>query len=95
MFVKITDLKIVQANHGGEALEMLAKSTYWNHGADSDIKPADRIELSVVLMDQEMVRMRSPANHRTLLTNAQPVMDGLTCTRKIRELERAGKFIEV
>nr|OQO05215.1 hypothetical protein B0A51_18143 [Rachicladosporium sp. CCFEE 5018] len=55
------------ANHGGEALEKLAQSTYWSEGGT--------LELGVVLMDQEM-----------------PVMDGLTCTRRIREMEREGKL---
>ncbi|KAI5359461.1 putative PAS domain, signal transduction response regulator, receiver domain, CheY-like superfamily [Septoria linicola] len=59
------------ANHGGEALEKLMQSTYWQPGKDSK----DRIELGVILMDQEM-----------------PVMDGLTCTRKIREFEAQGKL---
>ncbi|KAK4551845.1 hypothetical protein LTR86_010841 [Recurvomyces mirabilis] len=58
------------ANHGGEALEKLRQSTYWAEGG-----PEGKIELGVVLMDQEM-----------------PVMDGLTCTRKIRELEQEGKL---
>ena len=57
------------ANHGGEALEMLRRSTYWKGGGTG------KLELGVVLMDQEM-----------------PVMDGLTCTRKIRELEKEGKL---
>jgi len=56
------------ANHGGEALEKLRQSTYWAAGGG-------KLELGVVLMDQEM-----------------PVMDGLTCTRKIRELEAEGKL---
>ncbi|KAF2024184.1 hypothetical protein EK21DRAFT_94284 [Setomelanomma holmii] len=57
------------ANHGGEALEILMKSTYWKNA------PLDAIDLGVVLMDKEM-----------------PTMDGLQCTSKIRELEKAGDF---
>lgn len=48
------------ANHGGEALDILRKSTWWNHVAGSNTKESERISLSVVLMDQEMV---SPADH--------------------------------
>ena len=59
------------ANHGGEALEKLQQSTYWVDGGLN----GGRLELGVLLMDQEM-----------------PVMDGLTCTRRIRELEREGKL---
>jgi len=59
------------ANHGGEALDRLRTSSYWTE-TPAGKKP---LELSVVLMDQEM-----------------PVMDGLTCTRKIREMERDGQF---
>lgn len=60
------------ANHGGEALEKLKQSTYW---AGGDGSSGGKLELGVVLMDQEM-----------------PVMDGLTCTKRIRELEREGKL---
>ncbi|KAL2349986.1 hypothetical protein BJ546DRAFT_545118 [Cryomyces antarcticus] len=58
------------ANHGGEALEWLRESQYWKGNGK------DKLDLSVVLMDQEM-----------------PVMDGLTCTKKIRELESEGKLV--
>ncbi|KAI0410186.1 histidine kinase [Xylaria palmicola] len=58
------------ANHGGEALEVLKQSRYWqgNESSGDDI--------SVILMDLEM-----------------PVMDGMTCARKIRELERDGIIV--
>ena len=59
------------ANHGGEAIEKLRQSTYW---AEDNVS-GERLDLGVLLMDQEM-----------------PVMDGLTCTRKIRELEKEGKL---
>jgi signal transduction histidine kinase len=59
------------ANHGGEALEKLRQSTYWTENQGKQGK----LELGVVLMDQEM-----------------PVMDGLTCTKQIRELEAEGKL---
>ncbi|KAJ8123011.1 hypothetical protein ONZ43_g937 [Nemania bipapillata] len=58
------------ANHGGEALEVLKESRYWqgNESSGDDI--------SIILMDLEM-----------------PVMDGMTCARKIRELERDGIIV--
>jgi CheY-like chemotaxis protein len=59
------------ANHGGEALEVLKTSRYWNG------REQDGIELAIILMDLEM-----------------PVMDGLTCARTIRNLERAGSIVK-
>jgi len=59
------------ANHGGEALDFLQETTFWNGNCGSG-KQRDK-ELSVILLDQEM-----------------PVMDGLTCIRKIRQLQSEG-----
>ncbi|KAK4220068.1 putative histidine kinase [Rhypophila decipiens] len=72
------------ANHGGEALDKLRRSRFWNKNAavtvnatvESTAADEDRDErwnISVILMDLEM-----------------PVMDGMTCTREIRRLEGAG-----
>ena len=58
------------ANHGGECIDFLKGSTFWTGHAET------AVEVSVILMDQEM-----------------PVMDGLTCTRKIRELQRSGEVV--
>lgn len=71
------------ANHGGEAIEKLQRSRYWDHqaaeaeGIEPIAKAEDEddevIDVSIILMDLEM-----------------PIMDGTTCARRIRELERLG-----
>jgi signal transduction histidine kinase len=69
--LKTLGAEVHLANHGGEAIERLMQSTYWK-----DDRPAsEKIDLGVILMDQEM-----------------PIMDGLTCTRRIREFEAQGKL---
>jgi CheY-like chemotaxis protein len=60
------------ANHGGEALEELTKTTYCEKPTISP--PFQRFD--IVLLDIEM-----------------PVLDGLSCARRIRESEERGDFV--
>ncbi|KAK1752528.1 hypothetical protein QBC47DRAFT_59888 [Echria macrotheca] len=74
------------ANHGGEALEALRRSRFWDeeralmkgitplsHLPSGTGGDTERRNISVILMDLEM-----------------PVMDGMSCTSEIRKLESDG-----
>jgi len=76
------------ANHGGEALQALRQSRFWDEEKAAVVKGSllswsccsgssgdkeNRRNISVILMDLEM-----------------PIMDGMTCTSEIRRLESEG-----
>lgn len=65
------------ANHGGEALEFIRRSTFWHGEGPEDLSISDREPLDVVLLDLEM-----------------PVMDGITCVKRIRQLEHEGRIVD-
>ncbi|CAN8101168.1 unnamed protein product [Discula destructiva] len=71
------------ANHGGEAIEMLQRSRHWDHAAAA----AAGIEAPPPLEADA----NSPIDVSIILMDLEmPVMDGVTCARRIRELESLG-----
>lgn len=71
------------ANHGGEALDFLEKTIYWssqtNGIAGPNFSTTDRSDSRIPLSV-------------ILMDLEMPVMDGLTCVRKIREYEKTGQI---
>ncbi len=67
------------ANHGGEALESLRRSPFWS----PDRRQPPMAEFAAADINISVV----------LMDLEMPVMDGLTCARKIRELERDGTIV--
>lgn len=61
--------KVLIANHGGEAIDVIQRSSLWKDTTTSSSEAPD-----LILMDIEM-----------------PVLNGVECTRKIREFEAQGK----
>lgn len=69
------------ANHGGEAIEKLQRSRHWNHKAAE----AAGIEPLVMAVGEKPIDVSI-----ILMDLEMPIMDGVTCARRIRELETLG-----
>ena len=65
------------ANHGGECLDLIKESTHWRDNKDGKSKA-----------DTDLIQINV-----VLMDQEMPIMDGLTCTRAIREMEQDGKLI--
>lgn len=65
------------ANHGGECLDRLKDSTFWKDN-DGGKSRADGGLIQI---------------HVVLMDQEMPIMDGLTCTRAIRDMEQKGEMI--
>ncbi|KAH8742304.1 hypothetical protein F5883DRAFT_671880 [Diaporthe sp. PMI_573] len=70
------------ANHGGEAIQKLQRSRHWDHEAAiaQGFGPLSPIEEQEDMIDVSII----------LMDLEMPVMDGTTCARTIRELEKQG-----
>ncbi|KAK4167277.1 putative signal transduction histidine-protein kinase [Cladorrhinum sp. PSN259] len=79
------------ANHGGEALHELRRSKFWDNNA---------LESEPVWFSQPSSESAGAADQEGTISNRNisvilmdlemPVMDGMSCTREIRRLEREG-----
>jgi signal transduction histidine kinase/CheY-like chemotaxis protein/PAS domain-containing protein len=72
------------ANHGVEALEFLQKTKFWKDDVASSPHSAGTSSLAQDLpLDLSLI----------LMDWEMPIMNGLTCVSKIRELEREGRLV--
>ena len=76
------------ANHGQEALETLEKSTFW-------VSPGSGITTSesVATDTQDNAKPTPVELHIILMDIEMPIMDGLTCVREIRRLQKEHRFV--
>jgi len=79
------------ANHGGEALEFLEKTSAWrgDHERDTDLGPFSNLHERRPSRGEERI-MEAPRVDLDLilLDWEMPVMDGITCVRRIRALQQ-------
>ncbi|PQE33671.1 hypothetical protein CJF32_00010852 [Rutstroemia sp. NJR-2017a WRK4] len=79
--LKKEGFRVSVANHGGEALDFLMRTEFWVGDKDKD-------------KDEGANGVAGPplTLNVILMDLEMPVMDGLTCVKKIRELEALGKI---
>ncbi|AEO53129.1 hypothetical protein MYCTH_2294065 [Thermothelomyces thermophilus ATCC 42464] len=82
------------ANHGGEALAALRRSRFWSETAAAPAEDT-ATESSPPTPEPEAVGDSNSHNISVILMDLEmPVMDGISCTREIRRLERQGAITQ-
>jgi signal transduction histidine kinase/CheY-like chemotaxis protein/PAS domain-containing protein len=83
------------ANHGGEALEALRRSRFWSKSATTPLASSIQPSLSRRSSVASTASVEQTINNISviLMDLEMPVMDGMTCAKKIRQLEQEGTIV--
>ncbi|EPE10105.1 hsp90-like protein [Ophiostoma piceae UAMH 11346] len=98
--------RTIVANHGGEALDILRQSTYWRATDEQGSRSSSIAEIgssprpyppALGVDSASSLELNEPpprSNISVVLMDLEmPVMDGMTCARAIRALERSGTLL--
>lgn len=88
--LRLLGCKVYTADHGVEALDFLARTTFFKACKPED-SPLDHLGNDKLCTNKQMETVEPPIPLSVVLMDLEmPIMDGLTCVRRIREMEADG-----